>query len=205
MTTLVVIAKACVPGRVKTRLHPPYTLQAAARIAAASLADTLAAATATATDRRILYLDGDPDPSWRESFEVIPQLPGPLDERITALFDRLDEPALLIGMDTPQVSPAHLVWPAAEDAVIGMAEDGGFWALGMREPRGDLVRGVAMSRADTGERQLARLRDAGYAVTQLDTLRDVDTATDAVAVAAGIPLSHFARTLADETHDGRAA
>ena len=44
MSALVVIAKECLPGRVKTRLHPPFTMAEAAAIAAASLADTLAAA-----------------------------------------------------------------------------------------------------------------------------------------------------------------
>ncbi|WP_127476522.1 TIGR04282 family arsenosugar biosynthesis glycosyltransferase [Microbacterium sulfonylureivorans] len=205
MTALVVIAKACVPGRVKTRLHPPFTLEAAARIAAASLADTLETAMTAAVDRRILYFDGDPDPSWHDAFEVVPQRPGTLDERIAVLFDMLDEPSLLIGMDTPQVSAANLSWPTGPDAVIGMAEDGGFWALGMREPRGDVIRGVPMSRADTGERQLATMLDAGLDVAQLNILRDVDTAADARAVAAAIPDSRFARALAEAAQHGRAA
>ena len=119
MTALVVIAKACVPGRVKTRLHPPFTLEAAAAIAAASLADTLETARAIAADRRILYFDGDPGGCRHDGFEIVPQPPGTLDERIASLFDRLDEPTLLIGMDTPQFAPADLVWPTDTDAVIG--------------------------------------------------------------------------------------
>jgi len=38
---LLVLAKTPAPGRVKTRLCPPYTPEQAARIAAAALADTL--------------------------------------------------------------------------------------------------------------------------------------------------------------------
>ena len=197
MTILVVIAKACIPGRVKTRLHPPYTLEAAASIAAASLADTLDTARAVAADRRILYFDGDPAHVQHDGFEVVAQHPGTLDERIAALFDGLDEPTLLIGMDTPQVTAAHLRWPTDSDAVIGMAQDGGFWALGMREPRGDVVRGVPMSRSDTGERQRIALVGAALGVTPLAVLRDVDTSADAVAVAAGIPHSRFARAVAE--------
>ena len=41
---LIVIAKAPVPGQVKTRLCPPCTPEQAAQIAAAALSDTLAAA-----------------------------------------------------------------------------------------------------------------------------------------------------------------
>ncbi|HWU59682.1 MAG TPA: glycosyltransferase, partial [Microbacteriaceae bacterium] len=57
-TTLVLIAKECVPGRVKTRLHPPFTLEEAATIASACLLDTLAAVAQLPAGRRILYFDG---------------------------------------------------------------------------------------------------------------------------------------------------
>lgn len=195
MTVLVVIAKECVPGRVKTRLSPPYSPESAAAIAAASLADTLETAAAVAA-RRILYFDGRPDDAWRENFEIVPQEPGTLDERIAALFERLDEPTLLIGMDTPQVAITDLAWPTDTDAVIGMADDGGFWALGMKQPRGDVVRGVRMSRADTGAQQLESLQNEGLTVRRLAVMRDVDLASDALAVAADIPQSRFARTVA---------
>jgi len=42
MTTLVVIAKETIPGKVKTRLHPPLSLEQAADVAAAAIQDTLA-------------------------------------------------------------------------------------------------------------------------------------------------------------------
>lgn len=205
MSVLVVIAKACVPGRVKTRLHPPYTLEAAAAIAEASLRDTLDTASRTPADQRILYFDGEPGGLPLEGFEVVPQHPGTLDQRIAALFDQLDGPTLLIGMDTPQVTPADLTWPTGTDAVIGMAEDGGFWALGLRAPRGDLIRGVPMSRTDTGARQLSALVRAGLTLEQLRTLRDIDDADDAAAVAAEIPHSRLARAVAGATRVGRAA
>ena len=58
MTTIVVIAKECLPGRVKTRLHPPLSLEQAAALAAASLDDTLGALAALPATRRILAFDG---------------------------------------------------------------------------------------------------------------------------------------------------
>jgi hypothetical protein len=54
----------------------------------------------------------------------------------------------------------------------------------MRRPRGDLVRGVAMSRYDTGDRQRTRLLDAGLRILELPTLRDIDTIDDLKAVSA---------------------
>ncbi|MYV94353.1 TIGR04282 family arsenosugar biosynthesis glycosyltransferase [Streptomyces sp. SID1034] len=198
-TTLIVLAKAPVPGRVKTRLTPPYTPQEAARIAEASLADTLDAALATPVRRRVLVLDGEAGPWLPPGFEVLPQCAGGLDERIAAAFASCSGPALLIGMDTPQVSPGLLA-PALADprpgeAWFGPAEDGGFWALGLTDPDPALLLGVPMSVAETGRVQRQRLVDAGLVVRELAWLRDVDTARDARLVAELAPLGRFARAL----------
>lgn len=221
MSTLIVIAKAPVPGRVKTRLCPPFTLEQAAALAGAALEDTLAAAAATRARSRLLFLDGDPSTALLQAaraggFVLRRQPTGGLDERIAAAFDeaaRLDPgPALLIGMDTPQVRTSVLdeALIAMEnreaagrpgcDAVLGPAEDGGFWALGLREPAHPrtpgLLLGVPMSRSDTGAHQLQRLEIAGLSVLHLPVLRDVDTAECADAVAGQCPDSAFARELA---------
>lgn len=188
-TTLLVIAKEPVPGRVKTRLTPPYRPEEAARLAEAALADTLATVARTPARRRVLVLAGRPGPWLPEGFEVVPQCDGGLDARIASAFYGCDGPALLIGMDTPQVTPGLLAaatgpdaWDGC-DAVFGPAADGGFWALGMARPRPELVLGVPMSRPDTGALQRRRLTAAGLAVRDLPELRDVDTAADAAQIA----------------------
>ena len=201
MTTIVLIAKEPLPGKAKTRLHPALTLEQAAGIAAASIDDTLTALAAVPATRRILAFDGNRLPPKSERFEVLHQVNGDLDERLGAIFDACDGPMVLIGMDTPQVTAAHLApaftsWPDDIDAWFGPANDGGFWALGMAEPRGDLILGVPMSRDDTGEIQLQRLVDAGLSVSMLPTLTDVDTIDSARAVAELAPHGTFASTLA---------
>ena len=158
-----------------------------------------------------LLLDGEHTPAGSEGWDVVEQVAGDLDERLAAMFDRLDEPVVLIGMDTPQLTasdlaPAFAAWaePAVAgypDAWLGPACDGGFWALGMREPRGELVRGIPMSRSDTGQLQLQRLTQAGLRVGMLTPLTDVDTIADAHYVAAHAPLSRFAATLASFTRE----
>ncbi len=60
--TLLVIAKEPRPGRVKTRLTPPFTPGEAAALAEAALVDTLRAVAATPARRRVLVLDGEPGP-----------------------------------------------------------------------------------------------------------------------------------------------
>ncbi|MFE2326145.1 DUF2064 domain-containing protein [Streptomyces sp. NPDC059385] len=195
MTSLLVIAKEPVPGRVKTRLTPPFTPRQAARLAEAALADTLAAVAATPAERHVLVLDGAPGPWLPPGFEVVPQSGGGLDERLAAAFAACAGPALLIGMDTPQVTP-ELLAPAlafdAYDAWFGPAADGGFWALGLAAPDPALLLGVPMSVPETGTVQYERLCGAGLRVGLLPRLRDVDTAADAAEVAALVPAGRFA-------------
>ncbi|WP_194925256.1 TIGR04282 family arsenosugar biosynthesis glycosyltransferase [Catenulispora pinisilvae] len=204
MSTLIVIAKAPVPGRVKTRLTPPFTPEQGAGLAAAALADTLETVATARFRRRLLALDGEPGlvevPS---GFTVVPQVGGGLDRRLAAAFEQaaaLDPgPALLIGMDTPQVTGPLLeaCLPTSwEDATIGLAEDGGFWSLGFHRPRevelDRLLFDVPMSTDTTGAVQLGRLTAAGLRVRTLPVLRDVDTIADVAAVAAAAPASRFA-------------
>ena len=200
MTTLVVIAKEPIPGKSKTRLNPPLTFEQAADLAAACIDDTLAALAAAPASKRILFFEGARIPASAAGFEVIAQPPGTLDERLAWLFDNSTEPTVLVGMDTPQLVASHLApaldgWADDIDVWYGPAEDGGFWALGMREPRGDLIRGVPMSQDDTGAIQLARLSAAGLRVGLLEHLTDVDTIADALAVAADAAHTRFAREL----------
>ncbi|WP_406014209.1 DUF2064 domain-containing protein [Streptomyces sp. NBC_00984] len=201
-TTLLVIAKEPLPGRVKTRLTPPFTPAQAARLAEAALADTLRTVRSLPARRRAVVLEGRPGPWLPPGIEVLPQGTGGLDERLAAAFAAVTGPTLLIGMDTPQITAAHLaaaLVPAAWDgcdAWFGPADDGGFWALGLASPAPELLRGVPMSVPETGAVQRGRLVAAGLTVRDLPRLRDVDTARDAEAVAAAAPHGRFAATLA---------
>ncbi|MDH6218612.1 TIGR04282 family arsenosugar biosynthesis glycosyltransferase [Streptomyces pseudovenezuelae] len=196
MTTLLVIAKEPRPGRVKTRLTPPFTPEEAAALAEAALADTLDTVARTPADRRVLVLDGAPGPWLPPGFEVVPQCAGGLDERLAAAFAGCTGPALLIGMDTPQVTPELLTVDFTDrDAYFGPAEDGGFWALGLAAPNPALLLGVPMSTPHTGAAQRARL--AGLRVRELPCLRDVDTADDAEVVARAAAGGRFAARWAE--------
>ena len=195
------IAKEPRPGFSKTRLCPPCTPIEAARLAEAALADTLDAVAASPAKRRVLVLDGEPGNWLPGGFDVVPQAGGGLDARLEAAFAEVAGPALLVGMDTPQLTPALLAECSATlsapgaDAVLGLAPDGGYWAIGLRAPHDGLFQGVPMSTAWTGRSQLRRLRSRRLAVSLLPELRDVDTFEDAVEVAKRCPASHFATEL----------
>ena len=218
---LIVVAKEPIPGRVKTRLTPPFSPEQAADLAAASIADTLATVVATAALAKerglliepVLALDGTAGPwlwelcEYADEFRVIAQPSGGLAVRLAAAFDdatadRPDDFAFLIGMDTPQLTPEQLLNAIADlscpdtDAVLGMADDGGWWGLGLKRADRTLLLGVPMSTAETGREQYLRLRSADLRVGLLPLMRDIDDASDAAHVADQAPHSRFATTLA---------
>jgi rSAM/selenodomain-associated transferase 1 len=205
--TLAVIAKAPVAGRVKTRLCPPCTPQEAAALAEAALRDTLAAmaqvreTAAGHVVRRVIVLDGAPG-AWHRDERIVAQRGDGLDQRLAAAFEDLrGAPALVIGMDTPQVSAALLDDAlnalATHDAVLGPVADGGYWCIGLRDPDPRALLGVPMSAAHTLAAQRRRLDELGLTVADAGALVDVDTIDDAGRVAALAPDTRFARALAD--------
>jgi len=199
---LLVIAKEPLPGRAKTRLTPPCTPAEAARLAEAALIDTLDAVERTPAARKVLIFEGGPERWLRPGFEVIRQRGQGLAERLAAAFEDVNQPALLVGMDTPQLTPALLLEgigalgsPDA-DAVLGPSLDGGYWSIGLARPAPSAFTGVPMSSHSTCIRQRTRLQALGLRIYEQPRLRDVDTIEDAVAVAAACPGSRFAAALA---------
>jgi uncharacterized protein len=199
---LVVIAKAPQPGRSKTRLCPPCTPEQAALLAEAALRDTLAAVAATPARRLVLALAGEPGPWLPRGFEVVEQRGDGLGERLGHALEDAGGPALVVGMDTPQLSPALLAHAArallgrTTDAVLGPAIDGGYWTIGIRDPDPAIFEGVPMSSDRTCAAQRQRLAELGLRVSTLPSMRDVDTIGDAYAVARECPGSEFAAALA---------
>ncbi|TQK30484.1 DUF2064 domain-containing protein [Arthrobacter sp. SLBN-53] len=192
--TVLVVAKAPVPGLAKTRLAADVGAQAAADIAAAALLDTLDAVAALPGRRRVVAMTGDLARASRRDeirrrlldFTVIDQRGGDFAERLVhAHHDAAapGSPIVQIGMDTPQVSADLLAECVtalqSSDAVLGMAEDGGWWALGVRDAgMARCLRDVPMSQPDTGALTLAALHAEGLEVTLATQLSDVDTIAD---------------------------
>jgi glycosyltransferase A (GT-A) superfamily protein (DUF2064 family) len=169
---LVVVAES----RLATRLSPPYSSGQAAVLADAALSDTCQAVVAMPGAHRS-PVTGRLDQAFAE----------------TRLFTG---PSLLVGTETPQVSPGLLAESVALlgkfDAVLGPTTGDGWWAFGLREPADPAM----PTPADTGSLVLAMLR-LGMRVAMLPTLQQTNTVADAHAVAAGCqPGSRFAATVA---------
>jgi glycosyltransferase A (GT-A) superfamily protein (DUF2064 family) len=211
MTQLLLITKAPVAGRSKTRLTPPCTPEQAAAIATAAVGDTLDVVRATPVQRRVVALDGPAGDLDLAGCVVVPQVDGDLGTRLAHAFvDAMtaphgELPTLLIGMDTPQVTPEllaecldRLVAAGPGTAVLGTAPDGGWWALGLHSPVAALVLpGVPMSREDTAELTREALQLAGLTVLDLPSLTDIDHFPDAVSVAALCPPASRTRRVVD--------
>jgi len=194
---VIVMAKAPIPGQVKTRLCPAFTPVEAAAIAEAALTDTLDAVARCGAARRIVALAGAPGRWLPAGFEVIAQRGDGLAERLANAWADAGGPGIQIGMDTPQVRPADLDrllgMVAPGRGVLGHAIDGGWWVIGLdgAEP-GAVFGGVPMSTPITGERQEQRLRSIGLEVHRARRLRDIDTVDDLAAVAAEAPATRTA-------------
>jgi hypothetical protein len=197
--TLLVVAKAPVPGRAKTRLAATVGDQVAAEIAAAALLDTLDAVADAAVAARVVALTGELDAAAGAaeirrrlaSFTVIDQRGNDFGDRLAnAHADAAavgGQPVLQIGMDTPQVT-AELLYDCGRrlvesPAVLGLARDGGWWVLGVHTPAlAECLRDVPMSQPDTGALTLKALRGNGIDVALLGELADFDVADDVAAV-----------------------
>lgn len=200
LPALIVLAKQPVAGRVKTRLTPPFTPDEAAELAGAALTDTLRVVSATPTRGRVLAFEGDPREWLPRGWRHVTQPEGGLDRRIAHAFRATGVgPALLVGMDTPQLTRAHLESfdPSRYDAAVGRAGDGGYWAIGFRDASiaERALPGVPMSTAHTGDAQVERLHELGLSVQELDEVDDVDTAADARRIAGLAPGTAFAAAL----------
>jgi uncharacterized protein len=199
--TLIVLAKAPVPGRSKTRLCPPLTNGDAALVAEACLGDTLEAVAATPVTRKVIALEGRAGAWMTRGIHVVPQRSGDLAARLQGAFDDEPAPAVLIGMDTPQVSPARLsegltaLAGRGIDAVLGLTPDGGYWAVGLKEPYPNAFAGVPMSTRWTAAAQLHRFARLGLRCRLLPPLRDIDYFSDALEVAAQISGSRLANVI----------
>lgn len=208
---VLVVAKAPVPGAVKTRLMTAYSAVDAARLAAAALLDTLDVALSVPDTEVVVSLAGELDDAIRAEdiaarlarTTVIGQVGDTLGDRLHRAHvdaaEVVDGGAVMqVGMDTPQLTVTLLSSGfdalGVHDAALGLASDGGWWGLGVVGARGtQTLPSVHMSQPDTGARTLDALRADGSTVALLDSLSDVDHPADVLEVAKKCaPTSAFA-------------
>ncbi|MDA0204050.1 MAG: TIGR04282 family arsenosugar biosynthesis glycosyltransferase [Acidobacteria bacterium] len=195
-TTLAVFAKRPIPGQVKTRLTPALSPEAAASLYWAMVEDTWASASKLPNVDLRLFVDQP----W-EGFNTLAggrpvqlQTESNLGSRMLSCLQILTSTnfnrSVIIGTDSPTLPPGHIQAAFAllqndNDAVLGPAEDGGYYLVGCRRPHPDMFRGVAWSSDET----LAQTRSAfdaqGYQTHLTPLWHDVDVIEDVWRLAKG--------------------
>jgi rSAM/selenodomain-associated transferase 1 len=190
MRAIGVMTKRSTAGRVKTRLVPALPAALAATLHTAMVQDTLATGDASGASDRWLFLSGPgDDPAHAAAWQLREQPEGDLGTRLRAAFEPMlapgDARAIVIGTDCPDLRPSDLDDAFARlethEAVIGPAEDGGYYLIGLARPAPDLFRGISWGGAGVLEETLSRARALGLRIAMLERRADIDTPGDLAA------------------------
>ena len=191
---LLVFAREPVLGRVKTRLAADIGAEQALAVYRELLALTAAAATAAQVPATVWLAEApvpaadpaQPRPEW-------PGLPWRVQPAADSLGRRMAQAfatafasgagrVVIIGTDCPGLSAELLRQAfaalATHDVVVGPADDGGYYLLGLRELQPALFENKDWSTATVLSATLADAARLGLRVAQLPTLHDVDSGRD---------------------------
>jgi uncharacterized protein len=183
---VIILCKAPVPGRVKTRLIPAFSAPEATRLHAAMAETVIDRARSLFADVH-LAADVCNHPFFaRFELPVVAQGPGGLGERLarlcTAAFAESGRPVLFLGTDSPHMPVQRLTSAAkllrSHDVVIGPVEDGGYDLIACRSCWPGIFERIRWSSAHVLDDTLARINTLGLSRALLDTSFDVDRADD---------------------------
>lgn len=223
LPAVIVMAKAPRAGEAKTRLAPPLTPAEAAGLAACLFADTVSLATAAGASVVVAYAPADGraplEEVLRERLPVetsggvrwLEQRGGDLGERLEGVaaraFDEGFGPLLFVGADSPTLPPSCLAAAfvmfarGRADVVLGPTEDGGYYAVGMREPASGLFDSVEWSTPLAYEQTAWNAERLGLRVLELPYWYDVDTPEDLARLRAELAEDEAARRRAPSTDE----
>ncbi|MGH7810304.1 MAG: TIGR04282 family arsenosugar biosynthesis glycosyltransferase [Candidatus Binatia bacterium] len=190
---LVVMAKAPVPGIVKTRLVPPLTYEQAAEFYRALLLDQLRhLRTIDSVERYLVYAPADAEAIMRElggaDYRYMPQRGAELGERMknafSDLWQRGHRGIALVGSDLPAL-PTQIIYQAFERmagderwVVLGPSQDGGYYLVGMNQTTPEIFANMVWSHDQVLAQTTARLNALGVSFSVLPTWYDLDSIED---------------------------
>jgi rSAM/selenodomain-associated transferase 1 len=196
--TLIVFAKAPVPGRAKTRLIPSLGADGAARLHARLI--ELTVRTALGAGFRSVELHCTPGVrhplfqrlAKRHALVLRAQRGADLGARMQHACERAlrrSAAVVLIGTDCPVLAPADLraargALLAGFDAVLAPAEDGGYALIGVRRVSSRIFSGIEWGGPAVMQQTRVRLRSLGWRWRELRTLWDVDRPDDTLRLKA---------------------
>lgn len=189
---VIVLARAPLPGRAKTRLIPALGAQGAARLHALLLrrsVATVCGVAGVAVTLQVAPAVGHPlfaQLQRQHGLRLRAQSGGDLGRRMQqALAAALrDSPAaVLVGSDCPGLTAADIrtaldALRGGMDAVLGPALDGGYWLIGLRRPSAALFQGVEWGGARVAAQTRQRMRRLGWRWLELAPRADLDLPAD---------------------------
>ncbi|MDO8579239.1 MAG: TIGR04282 family arsenosugar biosynthesis glycosyltransferase [Dehalococcoidales bacterium] len=196
---LAVMARAPIPGRVKTRLQHDLTPEQCAALSLAFLRDAVALAVGLPLYTPFLaYTPGNARKLFREitpeRMQIIPQTSGSLGERMHQLIVALEirgySPVVLIGTDIPTLQPDTLLQAARElenaDLCFGPSRDGGYYLVGMNRSDERIFQNIEWSTSSVLSQTMRNAKAAGLSVALLEEYSDIDTFNDLKKLTASI-------------------
>ncbi|MEW5848569.1 MAG: TIGR04282 family arsenosugar biosynthesis glycosyltransferase [Myxococcota bacterium] len=209
-----VMAKAPVPGHCKTRLTPPLTPVQAARLYEALLLDTLDLVRSIPGVRKYVFVAPEHDgvttlQRLAPDAPVIPQPAGNLGVRLDAALQHMlshgCDAAMMLGSDAPiiplQEAVTECAWLTAgpqRRALLGPADDGGYYLIGVARHCPELFHDVPWSTEQVAEVTRQRAREAGVVLRELGVGADVDDVAGLRALASHRRGAARTRALLDE-------
>jgi rSAM/selenodomain-associated transferase 1 len=188
---LILFVKAPRPGFVKTRLAAVVGDRTAAETYEA-LVETLLARLNQLDGIELKYAPADARdeilPWLRPGWTASPQCEGDLTDRLVTAFAEAFasgcDSVVIIGSDCPYISPDDVKQAFRDlkrhDLVLGPAVDGGYWLIGLNQPRPSLFQDIPWSSETVLSETLSKAAAAGLSVRQLRELSDVDTVADLI-------------------------
>jgi rSAM/selenodomain-associated transferase 1 len=187
-TALVIVAKASVVGKVKTRLCPPLSFEQAAQLYSGFLLDTVALALQLA-DCSVKAVCPSPEDATQLS-QLLPSVVSYIIQREAGLTDALItafakclaqgyRKVMCISSDNPTLPVAYLKEAVAKldqsELVLGPSEDGGYYLIGAKAVYPSLFTNMVWSTASVLAETLERTSAAGLTTSLLPLWYDLDT------------------------------
>jgi rSAM/selenodomain-associated transferase 1 len=180
---LVLFARYPVAGVCKTRLIPALGAQGAAALHRHLTERTIGVMRASGCKVTVAFTGACRDhfEAWLGSdVALIEQVEGGLTNKLLACLD--PAPVIFFGADTPDLTSAHVEQAIAalqnHKVVIGPAEDGGYYLIGMREALPELLTDMPWSTDQVLPETCTRLGRLGITPVLLETLSDCDRPED---------------------------
>ncbi len=189
---LIIFVKYPEPGKVKTRLAKDIGKEEAAQIYS-GMAKTVIHTVSKSRDYEMMIFFDPPErksevEKWLQykDHNIFPQKGKSLGEKMANAFIRAfslgAEKTVIIGTDCVEISD-EIISQAFDilhkvDVVLGPAEDGGYYLLGLKEPIFEIFNDIHWSTNVVLNQTLKKLAGKGLKFKLLKTLRDIDTISD---------------------------